>query len=117
MSNWKKNRELARTFNTSPSLADQAGAKDTDINIIVKQFLIHGQAPGGKRQPQFGVDLTNAPTSLREMFELADKMKDSRKALPPQLAAYTDEQLFALTQDQLTHILTPPATKPEEEKK
>lgn len=112
LSNWKKNKQLAKTINTEPTLTDQAGARDTDINVIVGQFGIHGQAPGAPTDPIYG-DFTGLPNGLRESIETARRLKQHMNRLPDQLKGMTTEEILALTPETLRAKLTP-ADKPAE---
>lgn len=115
--NWSKNRVLARTINTEPTLTDQAAARDTDINVIVKSFKVTGMVPG-KNEPGTYADFTAYPRDLREMMEMARGLRQQMQKLPPQLRNLGPEQLLALTPEQLKKILTPEQTaKPTEETK
>jgi len=114
--NYYTNRKRARTINTTPTMTDQAGARETDINVIVGQFQISGMVPGATGEPMNG-DFTNLPTDLREMIELARAMPDIRKALPDKLRDMSIQDLLQLTPDKLTEILTPPADPPADQEK
>lgn len=101
------NKMAAITKNTDPTMTDQAAANETDINVIVKKFAVHGQVPGASGQPMSG-DFTQIPTSLREMIEKTREVADLRKKLPPELRSMTMPELLALTPEQLKNKLTPP---------
>jgi len=109
------NRIKARTVNNEPSLTDQAGAKDADINVIVGQFLIHGQMPGTTKTPIPGADFTNMPTDLRGFIELGRSIENKKRQLPPQLKGMTTAQLLALTPEELKTILAPPQEEAKKE--
>jgi len=110
-----QNRQRARTQNNEPTMTDQSQAKDTDINVIVNQFMKTGQAPGAATQPMYG-DFTQLPNDLRGMIELNRSMKDKRASLPPQLKDLALEELLALTPEALEAKLKP-AEQPKEEPK
>lgn len=103
---YQKNRLKAQTKNTLPTLTDQAAARSTDINVIVGQFNIGGQAPGNAMKPIAG-DFSEIPQGLREMMDAARTMKGVRERLPEQLRSYSLEQLLALTPQDIKRILTP----------
>lgn len=113
MSTYKANKQDAITFQKKPTLTDQSQAENTDINIIVTRFLRTGQAPQGK-QPIFA-DFTQLPEDLRGFIEMGRNKQKLLDALPEQLKGLTPEELFALTNEQITEKLTPP--KPTEETK
>ncbi|WNK12988.1 MAG: internal scaffolding protein [Microvirus sp.] len=116
--NYQKNRIKARTVNHQPTLTDQAGARDTDINVIVKQFLVHGQMPGTTKQPIPDADFTRLPTDLRGFIDLGRSIQDNKAKLPPSLQGMSTDKLLALTPEELKIILAPPETeKPKEEPK
>lgn len=90
--------------NTEPTLTDQSQANDTDINIVMKNFMgskIVNARPG---QP-IGGDFTQIQGDLRHQLEILDKL---RARLPRALAELPTDQLLGLTEDQLRTILTPP---------
>lgn len=115
LSNWKKNKIHAIYINTEPTLTDQAGARDTDINIIVAQFGIHGQVPGPAQDPMYG-DFTDMPNGLAESIQTARTLKEHKNRLPEALKDMTVDELLALTPDTLRAKLTP-VEKPTDEKK
>lgn len=114
MSNWAKNKELAVTRDTTPTLTDQSQAKDSDINIIIKLMGHTGTVPGAKGEPMGG-DFTGLPTDLRGFIEKAREINTLQRALPPQLNGKTLDELVKLTPDELKQILTPAPTPPTEE--
>lgn len=96
--------------NTEPTLTDQSQAKDTDINIVMKNFMgsrIVNARPG---QP-IGGDFTEIQGDLRHQLEIMQRL---RAKLPTALAELPTDQLLGLTDDQLRTILTPPE-KPADE--
>lgn len=114
---YQTNKLKAKTVNTKPSLTDQAGARDTDINVIVGQFMIHGQLPGTTKQPIQAADFTNMPTDLRGFIEMGKAIENHRAKLPAALAGLPTDKLLALTPEQLKTILTPREEKPKTEEK
>jgi len=114
MSNWRKNKELAITRDTTPTLCDQSQAKDADINIIIKMLGKTGTAPGAAGKPIYG-DFTTLPTDLRGFIEKGREMEKLRQALPPQLRGKPTEELMGLTVEDVKKILTPaPKETPKE---
>lgn len=111
MSIYHDNKARARTRNTQPTLTDQSQARETDINVIVGRYGISGQVPAPAQEPMYG-DFSNVPTDLRAAIETARQLETHRKQLPQQLAEMPLEQILALTPEQLTNILTPPAPTP-----
>lgn len=103
---YAQNKTRAIYRDTTPTKTDQAGARESDINIIVGQQLITGYAPGAKKQPMYE-DFSQLPTDLREMIERSRNMENMRNRLPPQLREMPLEQLLMLNKDELTRILTP----------
>lgn len=112
---YQRNKELARTLNTEPTLTDQAAAKDTDINRIVASYKITGQMPQAAAQPVYA-DFSELPDDLRGMMETAKALRQHMDRLPPQLRNLGPEQLLALKGEDLKRILTPPV-KPTDDKK
>lgn len=108
---YQKNKARSITMPGGPSLTDQAGAKDTDLNIIVGQFLRNGTAPGHNR-PDISGDYTNVPSDLREMIETSRSLKRYQRDLPAALQELPVTQLINMTPEELKRILTPPAQPP-----
>lgn len=92
---------------SKPTLTDQAGARDTDINIIVKNFTKHGIAPAVGKQPIQGVDWTEYPSDLKGMFDKAKELAGQLRKLPKQLRNMGMDELLALNADDLKRILAP----------
>lgn len=121
---YRKNKELAVTHTTQPTLTDQSAAHETDRNVIMSRYMIHGQMPGSAKQPMYA-DFAALPGDLRGFLDHARSLKTLRGQLPTQLQKHSLEELLALTPEQLTTILTPPPltmapkdlTMPGEEKK
>lgn len=99
-------KQAAKFRTTKPTLTDQSQAQDTDVNIIMGKFGIGGTITVQGKQPIYG-DFTGLPNNLADMIRMARRTAELRQTLPPQLRQMPDEQLFALTKDQLTNILTP----------
>lgn len=115
---YRENKLAAITHNNEPSLTDQAAARDTDINVIVAQFTVHGQAPGTTAQPLYE-DFTNLPTDLRGFIELGREMEQRRNELPEAFRTMSIDELMTLTPADIQRTLTPaqPDTpKPEDTK-
>lgn len=108
MTRYHENKHRAITKSAKPTLTDQSAAKDTDINIIVGQFLTHGHAPGNARQPIEDADFTKMPRDLRGFIEEARSLDEHKRKLPDQLKDMQVEEILRLTPEQLTTILTPP---------
>lgn len=104
-------RDKAATVTSRPSKTDQSQARETDINVIVRRYGIHAQAPGSSREPMYG-DFSGLPTDLRGFIEMAQELDVHRDRLPPSLRDVPIEELISMTPDQLTAILTPPAPPP-----
>lgn len=115
MSIYLTNKRRAIFINTEPTETDQSQADQTDINIILNQFLRTGNAPG-QQQPIYG-DFTEFPTDLREMFDLARSVKTKIEQLPDALARIPLNELVHMTNEQINDILPKPAPEPDEETK
>lgn len=107
---YAQNKARSRTVNNKPTQTDQAAAKDTDRNVIVKKFMATGQAPVGN--PGFYADMTHLPSDLQGFLRRARSIPNLRGKLPPQLRDLTINQLLALTPEQLSDRLKPPADPP-----
>lgn len=117
MTYYYRNKEASRTYNTEPTLTDQAGARDTDINVIIGRFRRTGMVPVSQTQPMSG-DFTALPQDLRGYIEAAKQKELIRRKLPKELQEMPIEELLALTPEQLRQKLTPPEPKtPEGESK
>lgn len=117
MNKFHEQRRIARNraafTDVGETMTDQSQAHDTDINVIVKRYGVFGQAPGIDKEPIYG-DFSDLPTDLRGFIEMGRTLDDERARLPEPLREMSMEELFALTPEKLTEILTPPATKPAE---
>lgn len=121
-------RYLARkislaTSDATPTMADQSGADDTDINVIVKRYGVYGTVPQGKAQPLYGQDFSELPDNLREAMDLVRGLGDLKKQLPEGLESLTLEELITYSPEAIANIVNPkpkpeekPETKPEEKK-
>lgn len=111
MNTYKLNKERAKFTNTEPTMTDQAGARETDINVIVARYGISAQMPVAGAQPMYG-DFTALPEDLREYIETARSFANHRQNLPEAIRDMPIEELLALTPEELTNKLTPPAPTP-----
>lgn len=102
----KQRRAAAAFHNTQPTMTDQSAASQTDLNVIVNQFLKTGTS-SSKGNPRYG-DFSQLPEDLRGMIEQARSVTQLRRDLPPQLRDMQIEELLNLTPEQITHILRPP---------
>lgn len=105
-------KEAAKYRSSKPTMTDQSQASDTDVNIIMGKFGIGGTVNVQGKQPIYA-DFTGLPQNLADMIRMARRTAELRQTLPNQLKQMPDEKLFALTKDELTNILTPPAPSPE----
>jgi len=115
--NYQINRLRAQFKNTKPSLTDQSAAKDTDINVIVKQFGLGGQALGTTKTPLYE-DFTQYPDDLRGFIETSRAVREHIGNLPPELKNLPMDQLLNLPPKELLEKLVkkpapPPAPEPE----
>lgn len=102
-----QNRVKAQYTQTEPSLADQAGARETDLNVIVGRMIPGGMVPGLKG-PGIYADWTGVPTDLRGLFEQGRSLIQKRGELPEQLRDIPLDALMRLTNEQLAAIMAPP---------
>lgn len=100
---YRTNAARARTTDKTPTLTDQAGAKDTDINIIVGRYGIGHSAPGTSKQPMFG-DFSELPTDLRGMIEKARELDMLRDKLPPEYQHLSTQELLSTDPRKLLQI-------------
>lgn len=109
-----ENKARAQTKNTEPTLTDQAGARDTDINVIVGRFRRTGMVPASQQQPMAG-DFTALPQDLRGYIEAAKQRDLLHARLPDELKSMKLADLMALTDEEIVAKLKP-APKPEPQK-
>jgi len=107
MSAYQKNRLRARTFNNMPSETDQSQAAETDLNVIINNFMKHGEVQGAAGQPIYG-DFTELPNNLRDFIELGRSIQEHTANLPPQLKNIPTAELLALPVERINEILNPP---------
>lgn len=108
-------RKLAAGYRSAkPSLTEQSGARETDINVIISRFAVSGTVPSSRTPPMSG-DFSELPADLRGIIDMGKRLNALRDRLPPQLRSMSNEQLCTLTMEQLNTILTPPATPPAQE--
>lgn len=115
-STYLTNKARAIYVDDTPTMTDQAGANETNINVIIGRYGITGQIPGGSREPMYG-DFSHLPDNLRDFIETARSYEERRKELPEALRNMDAEELMALTPNELTRKLTPaepPAPTPTE---
>lgn len=110
------NKARAIYVDNTPTMTDQAGANETNINVIIGRYGITGQIPGAQQEPMYG-DFSHLPDNLRDFIETARTFEERRAELPEVLRNMDPEELMALTPDELTRKLTPaepPAPTPAE---
>lgn len=109
--NAKERSDKYATHNTDPTMTDQSGAADTDINLIVKRYGVYGTAPGASQPGIYG-DFSDLPTDLAERIQLMRRIPELKANLPKELADLTIDEIVNLTPDQLKAKLQPPAPTP-----
>lgn len=112
------NKERGKTTNNDPTLTDQSGAKEADLNVIVERMIRTGTVNRAKDQPIYG-DFSQLPRDYREFIHQARSLEKLRGELPKELAALTVEDLVVMDNQALADYLKPkqPAKKPEESEK
>lgn len=113
MNIYQRNKIRAQFTNTEPTMTDQAAARETDINVIVSRYGISAQMPTNGSEPMYG-DFSELPEDLREYIETARTFAEHRQNLPEAIRDMPIEELLALTPDELSNKLTPPAPKPDD---
>jgi len=111
------NQAKGRTENNDPTLTDQSQAANTDINIIVTQFLRTGQTPSDT--PAIFADFTQLPEDLRGFIEMGRSIDSLVTQLPEALRGIPVRDLIGMTNEQINAKLKPPeepASKKEEQK-
>lgn len=110
----KERRKASAHINNQPTLTDQSAASQTDLNIIVNQFLKTGQS-NSRSVPRYG-DFTGIPQDLRGIIETSRSVQRLRGNLPEKLKGLSVQELLALTPEQINAIINPPAPKPDDKK-
>lgn len=100
MSKYYENRKKAETITVGQTKTDQSAAANTDINVIVRNYIIHGSAPGSSKPPMYG-DFSEIPDNLRDMIDLGRSIEGHRAALPPGLQDMTVQELVTTDPKQL----------------
>jgi len=108
--NAKERSDHYATHNAEPTMTDQSGAADTDINLIVKRYGVYGTAPGSAHPPIYG-DFADIPQDLRDKINLIRSIPELRKDLPSELDGLTLADLN-LPPDQLAAKIPRPAPTP-----
>jgi len=111
MNNAKARSNKWATHNTEPTMTDQSGADETDINVIVKKYGVFGTVPGSNNPPIFG-DFADIPTTLAESIELIRSIPELHAGLPGEAGKLTLNELLQLNDEQLKAKLTPPVPPP-----
>lgn len=101
-------RAKARTVNNEPTMTDQSGASETDLNVVLKRYAQSGTIQSHGKEPMY-YDWTEFPEDFRGYLAAARNAEDLREQLPPGLRNMPDAQLLALTPEQIEQMLTPPA--------
>lgn len=108
---YQQNKAASRIKYTKPTLTDQSQAASTDINIVLKQFRITGQAAVQAGTPLYE-DWTNHPRDLRELLDQSRNLNKTIRNLPKPLQEIPLSQLIQLTPTQVRDKLIPPAPTP-----
>lgn len=93
------------TVDNTPTMTDQAGSEDTDINVIVKRYGVYGTMPQGTKQARFGEDYSQLPDDLAGFIYTARSVERLRGELPFELANLTMEELVTYDTQQLAELL------------
>lgn len=110
MINYNRYRERAAqlaTADETPTMTDQSGAEDTDINVIVKRYGVYGTFPQGKTQPLYGQDFSELPDDLRTAIETVRSLENLKSNLPEALQNLTVEELMTYTPEAINGLLKP----------
>lgn len=109
------NKHRGKTSQHKPTKTDQSGARDTDLNIIVRQLVQGGTIRGTTKEPMYG-DFTELAGDLRDLIERARQMEKLRGTLPDALQALSITDLVEMDPAALNHLLKP-KEQPKEEPK
>lgn len=109
------NKHRGRTVNNMPTMTDQSGAKDADLNVIVERMIRTGTVTQAKDQPMYG-DFSGLPKDYRDFIHQARSIEKLRGDLPKELGALTVEDLVVMDNQALADYLKPkePPKKAEE---
>lgn len=104
---YKEIADRCATTNDEPSMTDQSGADDTDINVIVKRYGVYGTMPQGAKRPKFGEDFSELPEDLAGFIQTARSIESLKGQLPATLAGLTIEDLLTYTPEAITRLAIP----------
>lgn len=112
------NKNRGKTSQKKPTLTDQSGAKDSDLNVIVKKFISTATLPGTTKTAMYG-DFTELAGDLRELIERTRAVEKLRGKLPEALQNLSMQDLVEMDPKALSDILKPKPTEqpPAEEPK
>lgn len=111
----EERRAAARTVNNDPTLTDQSGAAETDLNVILKRYAQSGTIMSHGHEPMY-MDWTELPHDYREYIEKAREIDALKARLPESLKHLPVETLMGLTNEQVQHMLKPPVEPTDEPK-
>ncbi|QXP08023.1 MAG: internal scaffolding protein [Arizlama microvirus] len=111
----EERRAAARTINNEPTLTDQSGAAETDLNIILARYMQSGTLMSHNKEPMYE-DWTDLPEDFRGFIETGRQIEALTLQLPDALKKYSVQQLLSMTNEQITGILKPPVTPTDEPK-
>lgn len=99
-------KEAAKFRSTKPTKTDQGAARDTDINVIMRQYNVTGFIRGGSTPPTFG-DYT-AMRDLKTTLDIQRNLRQYHASLPEQLRALPLSRLLDLKVEDVQRIMQPP---------
>lgn len=100
------NKDRGKIVQQGPTMTDQSGAKDADLNVIVERMIRTGTVTQAKDQPMYG-DFSELPRDYREFIHQARSLEKLRGELPKELAALTVEDLVVMDNRALADYLKP----------
>lgn len=109
MSRYHENAKRAEYKDDTPTMTDQSQGHETDINVIVGRYGIGNVATGNDPAGAQYIDWTLFPQDLATMIQTARTLEEHRAQLPEALREMPINDILALTTEQLTNILKPPA--------
>lgn len=102
---YAENKARSKIITIGETMADQAGAEATDINVIVKKMAATGSMPTSTKQP-FYADMSELPNNLRDMLEMGKQVDNHRAQLPKALQHLTTGELINTDPKQLQRMIS-----------
>lgn len=104
---WLTRKAKLATDDQTPTMTDQSGAEDTDVNVIVKRYGVYGTMAQGTAKPLYGQDFSELPNDLATAIETVRGLETLKDQLPDGLKNLTIEDLMTYTPEAITRLAQP----------